>query len=84
MKIGSYLLIFSRAIISLFLFWAIQVNAKEIGKSWEFNEDGNFEGISLSGNFKDSLVENGSLKATVANVFPFVSIEPFEVEASDF
>jgi len=64
----------------------MQLNAQEveIGRSWEFNEDGNFEGIILSPNFKDSLVENGSLKATVANVFPFLKSEEFELEAADY
>ena len=71
-------------LLSLFLLFAVVLNAQEIGKSWEFNEDGNFEGIILSSNFKDSVVENGSLKATVANVFPFVSSEPFELEAADY
>jgi len=72
--------------ISLFTLLVIQLSAQEveIGKSWEFNEDGNFEGIILSNNFKDSLVENGFLKATVANVFPFLSSEPFELEAADY
>ena len=73
-------------VISVFTLLVMQLNAQEIeiGKSWEFNEDGNFEGIILSPNFKDSLVENGMLKATVANVFPFVSSESFELEAADF
>jgi len=84
MKMSKYQIIIKTITICFFWVFIIQLNAQEIGKSWEFNEDGNFEGISLSGNFKDSLVENGSLKATVANVFPFVSSEPFEVEASDF
>ena len=72
--------------ISLFTLLLMQLNAQEIeiGKSWEFNEDGNFEGIILSSNFKDSLVENGMLKATVANVFPFLSSEPFELEAANY
>ena len=71
-------------IVSLFMLIISPLNAQEIGKSWEFNEDGNFEGIILSPNFKDSLVENGSLKATVANVFPFLKSEEFELEAADF
>ena len=72
--------------ISLFTLLLMQLNAQEveIGRSWEFNEDGNFEGIILSPNFKDSLVENGSLKATVANVFPFLKSEEFELEAADY
>ena len=71
-------------VISLFVILTIGLNAQEIGKSWEFNEDGNFEGIILSPNFKDSLVENGFLKATVANVFPFLKSEEFELEAADY
>ncbi len=71
-------------IVSYFILFTIQLNAQEIGKSWEFNEDGNFEGIILSANFKDSVVENGYLKATVANVFPSLRSEPFELEAADY
>ncbi|NOX66688.1 MAG: hypothetical protein GXO85_13095 [Chlorobi bacterium] len=76
--------IIKTTLLSLLFFITIGLNAQEIGKAWEFNEDGNFEGIILSNNFKDSLVENGMLKATVANVFPFVSSEPFELEAADY
>jgi len=65
-------------------FFVIHLSGHAVGKSWEFNEDGNFEGIQLSNNFKDSLVENGSLKATVANVFSFLSSESFELEAADY
>lgn len=73
-------------VISLLSLLVMQLNAQEIeiGKSWEFNEDSNFEGIILSSNFKDSLVENGLLKATVANVFPYLKSEEFELEASDY
>ena len=77
-------LIIKTALISLLLCFTVALNAQEIGRSWEFNEDGNFEGIILSSNFKDSLVENGLLKATVANVFPFMSSEAFELEAADY
>ncbi|MEN8194604.1 MAG: hypothetical protein ABFS12_17420, partial [Bacteroidota bacterium] len=70
-------------LLSLFVF-SIIINAQEIGKSWEFNEDGNFEGIILSSNFKDSVVENGYLKATVANVFPALWSETFELNASEY
>ena len=73
-----------KLILISFLFLAVLLDAQEIGKSWEFNEDGNFEGIILSPNFKDSVVENGYLKATVANVFPSLKSEPFELEAADY
>jgi len=79
-------MIFKTIVLSLFTILLLQLNAQEIkiGKAWEFNEDSNFEGITLSSNFKDSLVENGMLKATVANVFPFLKSEEFELEAKDY
>lgn len=60
------------------------INAQDIGKSWEFNEAGNFEGILFSKSLKDSVVENGSLSAIVASVFPSISSEPFEINANEF
>jgi len=48
-------------VLSLLTLLVIQLDAQEIeiGKSWEFNEDGNFEGITLSPNLSDAVVENG-------------------------
>ena len=57
---------------------------QQIGKSWEFNEPGNFEGIIIGNSFQDSLVENGYLKAITSGTFPFLSSEPFELESSDY
>ena len=71
-------------VISIIILFSIGLNAQEIGKSWEFNEDGNFEGIIIGNNLTDSLVENGFYKATVANIFPFIKSERFELEAADF
>ncbi len=60
------------------------LQAQEIGKAWEFNENGNFEGIVLDKAFKDSVVENGYLKAVVANLFPSLKSGPFSLEAKDY
>ncbi len=47
-------------VISLLAILVIQLDAQEIalGKTMEFNEDGNFGGIILNNNFKDTIVEN--------------------------
>ena len=73
-------------LIFAFLFLIIPNNylSQEIGKSWEFNEAGNFEGIIIGNSFQDSRVENSYLKATVSGSFPSISSEPFELESSDY
>ncbi len=58
--------------------------SQEIGKSWEFNEDGNFEGIVLGNSLQDSSVINGTLRAKVSGTFPSVSSESFELDASSY
>ncbi|MFZ1291215.1 MAG: T9SS type A sorting domain-containing protein, partial [Melioribacteraceae bacterium] len=74
-----------KLIFAFFIYlFANLIFAQEIGKSWEFNEAGNFEGIIFSKALKDSVVENGYLTATVANVFPSISSEPFELNANEY
>ena len=68
----------------LLLLFVFEIEAQEIGKSWEFNDDDNFEGIIIGTNFESPVVSNGSFKATVSNVYPSLYSEPFELDADDF
>ncbi len=60
------------------------LEAQEIGKAWEFNEDGNFEGIIIGNSLQDSSVADGFLHAKVSGTFPSISSEVFEIEAADY
>lgn len=72
-------------IFNIFLIFSFaDINAQVIGKSWEFNQNGDFEGIVLSKALKDSVVENGFLSATVASDFPSLSSDVFELDSKDY
>ena len=72
-------------IVTLFVLFLNDISfPQQIGKAWEFNETGNFEGIIIGNSFQDSSVENGYLKAITSGTFPSLSSEPFELEAIDY
>jgi hypothetical protein len=77
------LLIF-RLILIFFLINVSNISAKEIGVSWEFNEDGNAEGWSLLFGVSDLSVSNGTLKATASGWFPSFKGPEFDIPASDY
>ncbi len=60
------------------------LNAQQIGLSWEFNRDGDFEGVVLGQAFRDTSVQNGVLLATATKDFPALSTPSFELQAADY
>ena len=80
----KFMLIVFRLLIIIFFINVSNISAKEIGVSWEFNEDGNAEGWSLLFGVSDLSVSNGTLKATASGWFPSFKGPEFDIPASDY
>ena len=69
-------------IVVFYIMRPLSASALEIGKSWEFNENGNTEGWSSS---NELTVSNGTLKATVTSPTGISLVGPeFELAAREY